>query len=78
MAIYPGPPDDLPAPRPHPCPRGGLGRFIAAGEPDAFPDAGPVWQPEKLYYMLWSKKRMLALAEKFMELGWNSPGVRSA
>jgi mycothiol S-conjugate amidase len=47
--------------------------FDAAGDPDAYPDAGPPWQPSKLYYTVWSKKRMLALHERFKELGLESP-----
>ncbi len=73
MAIYPGHQTTYPHPdhiRAHDV---GEAAFIAAGDPEAFPDAGPVWQPEKLYYMLWSKKRMLALAEKFIELGLEQP-----
>ena len=47
--------------------------FDAAGDPDAYPDAGPPWQPSKLYYTVWSKKRMLALHERFQKLGLESP-----
>ena len=47
--------------------------FEAAGDPDAFPEAGPPWQPLKLYYVAWSRARMLAIHEKFLELGLESP-----
>jgi mycothiol S-conjugate amidase len=47
--------------------------FEAAGDPDAFPDAGDPWQPLKLYYTVWSRARVLALHEKFLELGLESP-----
>jgi mycothiol S-conjugate amidase len=47
--------------------------FDAAGDPDAFPEAGPPWQPLKLYYVAWSRARMLAIHEKFLELGLESP-----
>ena len=47
--------------------------FEAAGDPDAYPDAGDPWQPLKLYYTLWSKARMVAMHEKFLELGLESP-----
>lgn len=47
--------------------------FDAAGDPDAFPDAGPAWQPLKLYYSVWSRARTLAVHEKFLELGLESP-----
>ncbi|HET6810966.1 MAG TPA: mycothiol conjugate amidase Mca [Acidimicrobiales bacterium] len=47
--------------------------FDAAGDPDAFPDAGPPWQPLKLYYSVWSRARTVAVHEKFLELGLESP-----
>jgi mycothiol S-conjugate amidase len=47
--------------------------FEAAGDPDAFPAAGEPWQPRKLYYTVWSKARMLATHQKFLELGLESP-----
>ncbi|MGO9656760.1 MAG: mycothiol conjugate amidase Mca [Acidimicrobiales bacterium] len=51
----------------------GLAAFHAAGDPESFPDEGPPWQPLKLYYTLWSKKRMMAMIEKFAELGLPIP-----
>ena len=50
-----------------------LPAFDAAGDPDAYPDLGPPWQPLKLYYVAWSRARMLAMHEKFLELGLQSP-----
>ncbi len=47
--------------------------FEKAGDPDAYPDAGEPWQPLKLYYSAWSRARMLATHEKFVELGLKSP-----
>jgi mycothiol S-conjugate amidase len=47
--------------------------FDAAGDPDAFPEAGPPWQPLKLYYSAWARARMVAIHEKFTELGLESP-----
>ncbi len=47
--------------------------FDAAADPDAFPDAGPPWQPLKLYYSAWARARLVALHEKFLELGLESP-----
>ena len=47
--------------------------FDAAGDPDAHPGAGEPWQPLKLYYSVWSRARMVALHEKFVELGLESP-----
>ncbi len=50
-----------------------IAAFDAAGDPDRFPDAGDPWQPLKLYYTMWSKKRVLAMHEKMLELGLESP-----
>ena len=47
--------------------------FHAAGDPDSYPEAGPVWQPSKLYYTMWSRARIAGLHEKFLELGLDSP-----
>jgi len=47
--------------------------FDAAADPDAYPEAGPPWQPLKLYYSAWVRARMIALHEKFLELGLESP-----
>jgi mycothiol S-conjugate amidase len=50
-----------------------LPAFDAAGDPEKYPDAGPPWQPSKLYYTGWSRKRIVAMHEKFLELGLESP-----
>lgn len=47
--------------------------FDAAGDPDRYPEAGPPHQPLKLYYTTWPRRRMLAMHEKFVELGLESP-----
>jgi len=47
--------------------------FDAAGDPDRYPDAGPVWQPLRLCYVAWSTKRMRAVYDKFVELGIDPP-----
>lgn len=47
--------------------------FDAAADPDRFPEAGEPWQPLKLYYTMWSRTRMLATHEKFLELELESP-----
>jgi mycothiol S-conjugate amidase len=47
--------------------------FDAAADPDAYPWAGPTWQPLKLYYSAWSVKRFIAIHEKLLELGLESP-----
>ncbi len=47
--------------------------FDRAGDPDAYPSLGEPWQPVKLYYSVWSRARMLAIHEKLLELGLESP-----
>jgi mycothiol S-conjugate amidase len=47
--------------------------FEAAGDGERFEDAGVPWQPLKLYYVMWSVRRMQATHEKFVELGLESP-----
>jgi mycothiol S-conjugate amidase len=47
--------------------------FDAAGDRDAYPGGGLPWQPTKLYATGWSGARMLAMHEKFHELGLESP-----
>jgi mycothiol S-conjugate amidase len=48
--------------------------FEAAGDPDRYPDAGPVWQPLKLYYdVTFSRARMEALHQGMLDRGLESP-----
>lgn len=47
--------------------------FDAAGDPGAHPGRGEPWQPSKMYYSVWSRARTLAMHEKFLELGLESP-----
>jgi mycothiol S-conjugate amidase len=47
--------------------------FDRAGDPSWYPEAGPAWQPSKLYYTVWSRSRMLATHHKMLELGLDSP-----
>jgi len=48
--------------------------FAAAGDPERFPDAGPPWQPAKLYYLTGhNRARVQALHEACLELGLESP-----
>jgi mycothiol S-conjugate amidase len=47
--------------------------FEQAGDPEAHPDAGEPWQPLKLYYSVWSRKRIEAMHRRFGELGLESP-----
>jgi mycothiol S-conjugate amidase len=50
-----------------------LPAFELAGDPDYRPDFGDPWEPKKLYYTAWSRQRMVAMHEKFLELGMESP-----
>jgi mycothiol S-conjugate amidase len=51
----------------------GLAAFHAAGDPERYPEAGPAWQPSKLYYTVFSAARFREMHEKFAELGLESP-----
>ncbi len=50
-----------------------LPAFDRAGDPDYRPDLGAPFTPLKLYYSVWSRARILATHEKFVELGLESP-----
>jgi mycothiol S-conjugate amidase len=45
----------------------------AAADPEKYPDLGAPWEVKKLYYTMWSRKRIVAMHEKFLELGLESP-----
>jgi mycothiol S-conjugate amidase len=47
--------------------------FDRAGDGAWYPDAGEPWEPQKLYYSVWSRARLLAHHEKFNELDLESP-----
>jgi len=47
--------------------------FAAAGDPERFPAAGPVWQPQKLYFSGFSFRRIVALHDAYVKLGEESP-----
>ncbi len=47
--------------------------FEAAGDPDAFPEAGEPWTPSKLYYTAWSLERLQLTHEKCLEVNGESP-----
>ena len=51
----------------------GLAAFLAAGDPEQFPDSGEAYQPAKLYYTVHSAARFRAIHDKFEELGLESP-----
>jgi mycothiol S-conjugate amidase len=50
-----------------------LPAFEAAGDATAYPEAGDPWEPQKLYYVVWSRARIKATHDKFVELGLESP-----
>jgi mycothiol S-conjugate amidase len=50
-----------------------LPAFERAGDPDGHPEAGEPWQPLKLYYSVWSRRRIELMHERFRELGLESP-----
>jgi mycothiol S-conjugate amidase len=63
---------------PHPdhimCHRVSMAAFDAAGDPEAFPEAGAPWQPLKLYYdVSFTRERVEALHNALLEEGIESP-----
>jgi mycothiol S-conjugate amidase len=50
-----------------------LPAFDLAADPSAYPDLGEPWQVSKVYYNAWSRARMVAMHEKMLELGIESP-----
>lgn len=73
MVVYPAHQSTYPHPDHVRVHEVGLAAFFAAGDAGAFPEAGPAWRPQKLYYTLRSHKRWLAQAEKLKELGHDLP-----
>ena len=47
--------------------------FDQAGDPAAHPGLNEPWQPLKLYYSVWSRKRIELMHAKYLELGLESP-----
>ena len=47
--------------------------FAAAGDPQLYPDAGPPWAPQKLYWVTWSARRIQRTHEAYLRLGLESP-----
>lgn len=45
----------------------------AAADPDAYPEAGEPWQVAKVYWSVWSRKRLEATHAAFIEQGLESP-----
>lgn len=63
---------------PHPdhimCHDVSMAAVVAAGDPEAFPHAGPAWQPLKVYYnQTFSKARVEAFHQALTALGEESP-----
>ena len=63
---------------PHPdhlrCHVVSVGAFEAAGDPEAFPDAGETWQPSKLYYNVgFSRNKITAINEAVRERTGTGP-----
>lgn len=50
-----------------------MSAFQAAGDPAAYPHAGPAWQPQKIYYNGWSGDRLRALHQAMLDEGLESP-----
>jgi mycothiol S-conjugate amidase len=50
-----------------------LPAFDRAADPEWYPEAGEPWQVAKVYYSIWSKRRVEQTHEKFLELGLESP-----
>ena len=50
-----------------------LPAFQRAGDPAWYPSAGPVWQPLKMYYSVWSRTRLLAVNEAMLAKLGTSP-----
>lgn len=47
--------------------------FAAAPDPQLYPDAGPAWEPKKLYWVTWSARRIQHTHEAYVRLGLESP-----
>lgn len=47
--------------------------FDRAADPAYRPDLGDPWRPSKLYYSLFTRRRMMAVHEKMVEMGIESP-----
>ena len=47
--------------------------FDRAGDPAWYPELGEPWQPQKLYYTMWSKARLMAVHEGMIHHRGESP-----
>ncbi len=50
--------------------------FEAAGDPGRYPESGDAWQPSKMYYTGFSRRRVQALHDEFVRRGDESPYAR--
>jgi mycothiol S-conjugate amidase len=47
--------------------------FDRAGDDEWYPELGEPWQPIKMYYSAWSRKRLVAVHEELLRLRGESP-----
>lgn len=47
--------------------------FDRAGDPNWYPEAGPPFAPSKLYYTVWSRRRLVAIHEGLLDRRGESP-----
>ena len=50
-----------------------LPAYERAGDPDWYPEAGPPYEPSKLYAPIWSRQRLLRVHQAFVDRGLESP-----
>ncbi len=50
-----------------------MAAFQAAGDPQAYPHTGPAWQPQKVYYTMFSPERLINLHQAMLDEGLESP-----
>jgi mycothiol S-conjugate amidase len=50
-----------------------MAAFAAAGDPKMHPELGDPWQPLKLYFHMWSRRRFVVLHEAMLAAGLTSP-----
>ncbi len=50
-----------------------LPAFERAGDPSWHPELGDPWEPAKLYYTVWARRRIEQMHTKMLELGIESP-----
>ena len=50
-----------------------LPAYERVGDPDWYPEAGPPYEPSKLYAPIWSRQRLLRVHQAFVDRGLESP-----